>query len=97
MFPSLYEGFGLPALEAMASGLPVVTSSLTSLPEVVGDAGSLVDPYDIASISAAIRRTVSDEGYRHELSSKGLRRASRFSWEQAADLVTGILKQAERP
>jgi glycosyltransferase involved in cell wall biosynthesis len=81
VFPSLYEGFGLPPLEAMASGTPVVTSNRTSLPEVVGDAAVLVDPYSAASIAEGIQTVLSDAGLRQTLSARGLARAREFSWE----------------
>ena len=77
VFPSLYEGFGLPPLEAMASGTPVVTSNVSSLPEVVGDAAVLVDPYDAASIADGIRRAVTDEPLRRRSSRRGRARAQR--------------------
>jgi glycosyltransferase involved in cell wall biosynthesis len=83
-YPSLYEGFGLPPLEAMACGTPVVVAGTTSLPEVVGDAGVLVDPEDVASIADGIRRVVTDEGLRRELSRRGLARAAQFSWGECA-------------
>lgn len=79
VFPSLYEGFGLPALESMALGTPVITSNTSSLPEVVGDAGRLVDPYDVRSIAAAIIEMANDEGLRAELSRQGLVQADKFS------------------
>ena len=81
VFPSLYEGFGLPPLEAMASGTPVVTSNRSSLPEVVGDAAVLVDPYSAASIAEGIQTVLSDAGLRRALSARGLARAREFSWE----------------
>jgi glycosyltransferase involved in cell wall biosynthesis len=81
VFPSLYEGFGLPPLEAMASGTPVVTSNRSSLPEVVGDAAVLVDPYSAASIAEGIQRVLSDADLRRTLSERGLARAREFSWE----------------
>ena len=82
-FPSLYEGFGLPPLEAMACGTPVVTSNVSSLPEIAGDAALLVDPYDPAAIADALHRAVTDEPLRSELSRRGLARARQFSWEQS--------------
>src|SRR5688572_17871027 len=83
VFPSLYEGFGLPAVEAMASGTPVVTSNLSSLPEVTGDAAVLVDPYDVDSIAHGIRRVLTDPALAAEMRRKGLERAREFSWERS--------------
>ena len=83
VFPSLYEGFGLPPLEAMASGTPVVTSNVSSLPEVAGDAAVLVDPYDVGSIVDGIRRVLTDPQLAAELRRKGLVRARDFSWERS--------------
>lgn len=83
-FPSLCEGFGLPPLEAMANETPVVTSNVSSLPEVAGDAALLVDPYDVASIADGIRRAVTDEPLRQMLIARGRERARQFSWRQAA-------------
>src|SRR5204862_6044922 len=74
VFPSLYEGFGLPPLEAMASGTPVVTSNVSSLPEVAGDAAVLVDPYDPTAIADGIYRVLTDEQLRREMRRKGLDR-----------------------
>jgi glycosyltransferase involved in cell wall biosynthesis len=90
VFPSLYEGFGLPPLEAMASGTPVVASNASSLPEVVGDAGLLVDPYDPDAIAGAIRRVVIDETLRSDLRQRGLARAKEFSWERSVRRVQRI-------
>lgn len=83
-FPSLYEGFGLPLLEAMACGTPVVASRASSLPEVVGDAGLLVDPASSDELSAALRRILEDSSYRATLASAGLARAQTFSWRRTA-------------
>jgi glycosyltransferase involved in cell wall biosynthesis len=83
VFPSLYEGFGLPPLEAMASGTPVVTSNVSSLPEVAGDAAVLVDPYEVGSIVEGIRRVLSDPALAEELRRKGRERAREFSWERS--------------
>jgi len=93
VFPSLYEGFGLPPLEAMASGTPVVTSNLSSLPEVAGDAALLANPYDPSSIADAIHTALTDETVRKSLRSKGLARASQFSWEESARRVRAIYVQ----
>jgi glycosyltransferase involved in cell wall biosynthesis len=84
VFPSLYEGFGLPPLEAMACGTPVVTSNRSSLPEVVGDAGLLVDPHDADAIATAIERLAADSELSAGLIDRGLARARSFTWERAA-------------
>jgi glycosyltransferase involved in cell wall biosynthesis len=93
VFPSLYEGFGLPPLEAMASGTPVVTSNLSSLPEVAGDAAVLVDPYDPNAIADGIYRVLTDVALRRELRRKGLARAAQFSWEQSVRRVREIYSE----
>ncbi|WP_051180657.1 glycosyltransferase family 1 protein [Thermithiobacillus tepidarius DSM 3134] len=93
-FPSLYEGFGLPLLEAMASGTPVLTSNVTSLPEVAGGAAILVDPYDVESIADGLRRLVEDKALRETLRSKGLERAKLFSWDRTAELTWQVLQEA---
>ena len=90
VFPSLYEGFGLPPLEAMASGTPVITSNVSSLPEVVGDAAVLIDPYQSDAIAAALERVLSDDGLREDLRARGLRRAREFSWDHTARRVRAI-------
>src|SRR5262249_975190 len=79
----LYEGFGLPPLEAMASGTPVVTSNMSSLPEVTGDAAVQVDPYDASAIADGIYRVLTDESLRNDLKRRGLDRATQFSWESS--------------
>lgn len=89
--PSLYEGFGLPALEGMASGVPVVVSGTTSLPEVVGTAGLLVDPMDPESIADGLRRALGDTELRRALVASGLERARQFSWDDVAARVRGAL------
>lgn len=83
-FPALYEGFGLPPLEAMACGVPVVASNVSSIPEVVGDAGLLVDPLSVDELAGAIERALDDETLRADLTRRGLDRARRFTWERAA-------------
>jgi len=93
LYVSLYEGFGLPVLEAMACGTPVVTSNVTSLPEVAGDAAIIVNPYDIESIACGIQRVVEDSSLRAELRRKGLERASQFSWDITAKLTWEILQK----
>jgi glycosyltransferase involved in cell wall biosynthesis len=94
VFPSLYEGFGLPPLEAMASGTPVVTSNVSSLPEVAGDAAVLVDPYDPAAIADGIATVLTDERVRRDLRAKGLARARQFSWESSVRRVRDIYLEA---
>jgi glycosyltransferase involved in cell wall biosynthesis len=90
VFPSLYEGFGLPPLEAMASGTPVVVSNASSLPEVTGDAAILVDPYEPRAIADGIHRVLTDETLRRELRQRGLARARQFSWETSVRRVREI-------
>jgi glycosyltransferase involved in cell wall biosynthesis len=98
VFPSLYEGFGLPPLEAMASGTPVVTSNVSSLPEVAGDAAVLVDPYDVASIVDGMQRVLGDPALASDLRRKGLERARDFSWERSVARTHDIYQVvAERP
>ena len=84
VFPSLHEGFGLPLLEAMACGVPVVTSNISSMPEVAGDAAVLVDPRDANGLAAAIARVLRDEALRDRLRGAGLARVREFSWEATA-------------
>jgi glycosyltransferase involved in cell wall biosynthesis len=93
VFPSLYEGFGLPPLEAMASGTPVVTSNVSSLPEVAGDAAVLVDPYDANAIADGMYRVLTDNSLRSELRRRGPERASQFSWESSVRRVREIYGQ----
>nr|MBA2448033.1 glycosyltransferase family 4 protein [Chloroflexota bacterium] len=96
-FPSLYEGFGLPALEAMGCGTPVLASNSSSLPEVVGDAGLLVDPLDIDAIADALSRLASDEPLRRELGERGRARAASSTWERAARETLAQLRVATEP
>ncbi len=84
VFPSVYEGFGLPPLEAMACGTPVVCANVSSLPEVVGEAALTCDPYDEASLAESLRRLHRDPALRQQLRERGLRQAARFSWARAA-------------
>ncbi|HEX77693.1 MAG TPA: glycosyltransferase family 4 protein [Dehalococcoidia bacterium] len=84
VFPSIYEGFGLPPLEAMACGCPVITSNASSLPEVVGDAGIMVDPYDVDGWTEAMGEVLSNKGLRRDMRERGLERAKLFSWEKTA-------------
>ncbi len=84
VYPSLYEGFGLPVLEAMACGVPVITSNVSSLPEIAGDAALLVDPHDVAGLAEAMRCLIENEETRATLRRKGLTQAARFSWQRTA-------------
>jgi glycosyltransferase involved in cell wall biosynthesis len=90
VFPSLYEGFGLPPLEAMAAGTPVITSNVSSLPEVVGDAALLIDPYEPDEIAAAMRRVLTEPGLRENLQARGRARVKEFSWDRSVRRVHEI-------
>ena len=92
VFPSLYEGFGIPVLEAGACGVPVITSNTSSLPEVAGDAALLVDPLDVDAIAAAMQRLVTDDALRAELARRGLENVKRFSWEKCARETLAVLE-----
>ena len=94
LFPSLYEGFGLPPLEALACGIPVLTSDVCSLPQVVGDAAILVNPEDTEEIAEGIRRMVCDSDLRMQLREKGLRRSKLFSWGKTAQKTSEIIQIA---
>ena len=94
MLPSLYEGFGLTALEAMACGTPVIAASVASLPEVVGDAALLVDPLDTAALGAAMARVFTDDALAGDLALRGLSRAKLFSWETTGRVVQSALHAA---
>lgn len=93
VYPSLYEGFGLPVIEAMACGVPVVTSNVSSLPEVAGGAALLIDPYSVAGIAEAMHRVLSNRDLRDNLVQKGLRRAEEFSWEKAAQETLKVFEE----
>ncbi|MGH9900326.1 MAG: glycosyltransferase family 4 protein [Pyrinomonadaceae bacterium] len=94
VYPSYFEGFGLPPLEAMQCGTPVVTGDRTSLPEVVGDAGLMVDPFDIGAIAGAVERLLDSPALRAELRAKGLARAKIFSWRENARLTLAAYERA---
>jgi glycosyltransferase involved in cell wall biosynthesis len=96
VFPSLYEGFGLPPLEAMASGTPVVTSNISSLPEAVNDAAMLVNPENVFDIARGIREVLLNEALRRSLVWRGRQQAARFSWERTAGEVIEIYEEVAR-
>jgi len=93
-YVSLYEGFGLPTLEAMASGTAVLAGNRSSLPEVVGSAGLLVDPFDVKAIADGMERILEDSALRSDLRQRGLARANQFSWDQTARSTWDLLKAA---
>lgn len=92
VYPSLYEGFGLPVLEAGAYGVPVITSNTSSLPEVAGDAALLVDPHDVDAIAAAMYRLVTDDALAAELARRGQENVKRFSWQKCAAETLAVLE-----
>jgi glycosyltransferase involved in cell wall biosynthesis len=96
VYPSLYEGFGLPLLEAMASGTPVIASRAASIPEVVGDAGILLEADDVAGWADAIVKVANDERLREQMKAHGLRRASTFTWERTARMTLAVYRQILR-
>jgi len=93
VYPSIYEGFGLPVVEAMASGTPVVTTTGGSLPEVAGDAALIVDPYDVGALAGAIAQLIDDPALRKRLVERGLRRAAQYSWRSAADRLVAVYER----
>ncbi len=96
VYPSLYEGFGLPLIEAMASGTPVIASTAASIPEVLGGAGLLLDPHDAAAWRDAIIRIVNDDELRSDLRARGLARAATFTWDRTARLTLDVYREAAR-
>jgi glycosyltransferase involved in cell wall biosynthesis len=93
VYPSLYEGFGLPPLEAMACGVPIITSNTSSLPEVVGNAGIMVDPNDIESLSEEMYKVLNDKELKHRMSRDGLKRSKMFTWEKTMNDVIEIYNE----
>src|SRR5882672_1854757 len=96
VYPSLYEGFGLPLIEAMATGTPVLASHEASIPEVLGGAGLLLDPRDVSAWREAIIRIVNDEALRGDLRARGLARAATFTWQRTARLTLNVYREAVR-
>ena len=94
VYPSYFEGFGLPILEAMKCGTPVIAGNRTSIPEVAGEAALLFDPFDVHSLVAALRQVLDDSEYRAALGAKGLQRASEFSWQTTARLTLDAYQRA---
>ena len=92
LFPSLEEGFGIPVLEAMSRGVPVVASNSSSLPEICGEAALLVNPLDIAGLADACNRILDDAALRDEMIARGLRQAAHFTWEKAARETVAVYK-----
>ncbi|HXX28841.1 MAG TPA: glycosyltransferase family 1 protein [Terriglobales bacterium] len=93
VFPSLYEGFGLPPLEAMAHGTPVVTSNISSLPEVVGNAAVLVNPENVFEIMRALQRVLLDQSVRDKIRQRGYEQAKKFSWDASAQRILAVYKE----
>ena len=93
VYPSFYEGFGIPLLESMACGTPVMTSDISSMPEVVGDVALLFDPYSVEDIAEKILKLARDNSMRNILSEEGIERAKKFSWEKSARKILNIYKK----
>jgi glycosyltransferase involved in cell wall biosynthesis len=94
VYPSLYEGFGLPPLEAMACGCPVIASNVASIPEVCGDASYYVNPHDVQSIAEGLHKVLSDEQLRLSLIAKGMDRARLFTWDETARETLAVFNDA---
>ncbi len=94
LFPSLYEGFGLPIIEALSFGKPVITSNVSSMPEVAGEAALLVDPQSVDDIAEAIKRLITDRALYDTLAAKAIPQAAKFSWDRAAQQTLEIIERA---
>ena len=94
VFPSMYEGFGIPILEAMACGIPVITSNISSMPEVAGNAAVLVNPYETNEIAAAMQRICSNRDLRKDLIAKGSKNVKRFNWEKTAEKTLSVYEES---
>ena len=94
ILPSLWEGFGIPVIEAQACGVPVVVSNTSSLPEIVGDSAILINPEDIDSIADGIKKVLTDEKKRSDLVKRGFVNIKRFSWQKCAKQTLGVLEKA---
>ncbi len=97
VYPSIYEGFGLPPLEAMASGVPVISSDVSSIPEVVGDSGVLIDPHDTDALTDAMHRMIEDTPYRDQMAQKALERSQLFSWRNCVEKTIAVYRQVLNP
>lgn len=91
VYPSLYEGFGMPVLEAMQCGCPVITSNRTSIPEVIADAGIQINPEKDEELISAYEKMYFDESFRHECTRRGLERAKDFSWKKCVDIIVNTI------
>jgi glycosyltransferase involved in cell wall biosynthesis len=96
VFPTLYEGFGLPVIESMACGTPVITSNTTSLPEVAGDAAIMVDPLSVEQIAAGIEKLYSDPKFRELLIQRGIKQAKKFSWDTVVKNVKDVISELDK-
>ncbi|MDD6345116.1 MAG: glycosyltransferase family 1 protein, partial [Oscillospiraceae bacterium] len=93
VFPSIYEGFGMPPLEAMACGVPVLTSGEASLPEVTGNSAVIVDAYSVKSIAEGLNKIYTDKNLRERLSLEGIERAEKFTWEKSAGILYEVYRE----